>query len=274
MKLLILVFALLVASAGVAQTKGASAQQRTATQQKKTGQKTSASATAQKGTAQQKAVAQKKTLPPRPVYKEITYKVVGTAHGYNDGEWVKLCTPSQAGFTAYDSIKLADGKFSFEGKGMNVPHMQFIVLGEGAQKNVCELFLEEGTAVVELTAGEKQDRVTGTKHNDLYTPYRDSMNVIYTDLYNCIRESIRTSNSESDRESYKAGADMLRAKMKTTAYNFAVKNINNWAGLYLFAEYHKHFTAQQNKAVLAKMPQKFSILPITAEIRKFVKTQK
>lgn len=274
MRSLLFILALTITMAGASQTNRTTAQRKSAPTAAKTAP-TAPKTTAKKATTTQRnATTQRKPVRQQSQYKEITYTIKGAAHGYDDGEWVKLCNPTAKGLAAYDSTQIKDGQFVFKGKEKNIPHMQFIVVGEGAQKNLTEIFLEEGTSLVEITAGEKLDRVTGTKHNNIYTPYRDSLNVIYTQLFACISESVRFKNSEEDRESYKAGAEMLRNKVITTSYDFASKNLGNWVGLYLFAEYYKRFTPQQNKALLARLPQKFALLPITAEIRKYVKTQK
>ena len=67
---------------------------------------------------------------------------------------------------------------------------------------------------------------------------------------------------------------MLRKKIVEVSYDYANKNMTNWVGVYLFAEYYKRFTLQQNKNLLTKMSRKYGNLPITAEIRKYVNQQK
>ena len=208
------------------------------------------------------------------VYKDVVYTIMGKTTGYADGEWVKLCTPSSKGLMAYDSAQIKDGTFKISGKTKEIPHMQYLTLGNGMQKNITELFLEQGTINVLLEAGKKKDRVTGTTHNNIYTPYRDSLNDIYTKLFACLTEEVKLTNSKADRESYKAGADMLRQKIITTSYNFANKNMDNWVGVYLFAEYFKRFTPQQNKVLLPKLTKKYGSLPITNIIKKYVNAQK
>ncbi len=217
---------------------------------------------------------QRTTQQKRPVYRDVTYIINGNVNGYADGEWARLCIPTVHGLQAHDSVQVKDGKFHFKGMTKNVPHMQYVTIGEGMQKNITEVLLEEGTITMQLFAGEKKDRVTGTTHNDIYTPYRDSINDIYTKLYACLVEEMKLSNSKEDREAYKAGADMLRKKIVEVSYDYANKNMTNWVGVYLFAEYYKRFTLQQNKNLLTKMSRKYGNLPITAEIRKYVNRQK
>ncbi len=228
-------------------------------------------------TAKRKTVSQgqqNRSQQKRPVYRDVTYVVDGRASGYADGEWVKLCIPTANGLQAHDSVRIKDGKFRFSGKTKNVPYMQYVTIGKGIQKNITEILLEEGTIAVQLTAGEKKDRVTGTPHNDIYMPYRDSLNDIYTKMYACMTEAAKLSNSKDDRESYSAGADMLKKKIITVSYDYAARNMTNWVGVYLFAEYYKRFSLQQNRTLLAKMSRKYGNLPITAEIRKYVNKQK
>ncbi len=217
---------------------------------------------------------QHKTQTQRPVYKDVAYVVDGTVSGYADGQWVKLCMPSAKGLLAHDSTRIDGGKFRFVGKTKNVPYMQYITVGEGQDKNITELLLEEGTINVKLVAGESKDSVTGTTHNDIYMPYRDSINDIYAKIYACMAEAAKLTNSVEDRESYRAGAEMLKKKITTVSYDFASKNMTNWVGVYLFAEYYKRFSLQQNKTLLDKMSRKYGNLPITAQIRKYVNKQK
>lgn len=264
MKHILLILALMACMAGNAQ----SAAQRGATRKTTPVTKVTKKATATQTTQRRQVVRQ------RPVYKDVNYVIEGNANGYDNGQWVRLCTPSPSGLLAYDSTKVEGGRFSFKGVTKNVPHMQYVTIGEGLQKNITEVLLEQGTIKMDLVAGKKEDRVTGTTHNDIYTPYRDSLNDIYTKLYACLTEGMKLTNSQEDRESYKAGADMLRNKIVSVSYDFANKNMTNWVGVYLFAEYYKRFTPQQNKTLLAKMQKKYGNLPITAEIRKYVNKQK
>lgn len=216
----------------------------------------------------------KKAVSSNPQYKEVSFSIHGKAHGFADGEWVKLCEPGKNGPIATDSVQLSGEDFAFSGKTLNVPHLQYIVTGTGVTKTLVELFVEEGTISVDITASQRIDRVSGTAHNNIYTPYRDSVNAIYTQIYNCTRESMRLSNPEADREAYRLGADSLRQQIVDYTYTFARKNLNNWVGIYLFAQYYRRFTPAQNKSLLAAVPKKFASLPIIADIRKFARTQK
>lgn len=236
---------------------------------KKTTPKRPTTTTTQKNT---KATTPKST--PQATYKDVTFNIKGKAHGYDEGEWVRLCTPGKNGLVTRDSAEITNGEFHFTGKTKNIPHLQYISVGKGLKKNIIEVFLEEGTTQIELFAGEKRETVTGTTHNNIYSPYRDSLNAIYTNLYACIRESIRLTNSEEDREAYKAGADLMRNKLTETSYVFAGKNMNNWVGVYLFAEYYKKFTPAQNKTLMTKVPAKYKNLPIMLEIKQFINKQK
>ena len=210
----------------------------------------------------------KKAVNSNPQYREVSYTIRGKAHGFPEGEWVKLCEPSKSGLRATDSVQLQGEDFSFRGKTLNVPYMKYLVLGQGVKKTLVEVFVEEGTVSVDITAEKRIDHVSGTPTNNAYTPYRDSINAIYTQIYDCTRESMRLTNSAEDREAYKMGADSLRKQQVEYTYTFARRNLGNWAGIYLFAEYYKRFTTAQNKALLAAVPKKYANLPIFEEIRK------
>lgn len=204
-------------------------------------------------------------------YKEVNFTITGKAHDFPEGEWVKLCEPGAKGLQTIDSLQLQGEDFTFKGKTLSIPKMAFIVMGEGAKKTLVELFLEEGNIQVDITAAMRVDKVSGTLNNNIYSPYRDSINLVYTDLYNCIRESYKPSTSKDDREAYQLGADSMRQKLVTVTYDFTAKNLNNWVGLYLFAEYYKRFTLQQDKHLLTLVPKKYATLPIITEIRKYCK---
>lgn len=204
-------------------------------------------------------------------YKEVSFTITGKAHDFPEGEWVRLCEPGAKGLQTIDSVKLNGEDFSFKGKTLSIPKMAFIVMGEGAKKTLVELFLEEGNIKVDITAAMRVDKVSGTPNNNIYSPYRDSINLVYTDLYNCIRESYKPSTSKDDREAYQLGADSMRQRLVSVTYDFAAKNLNNWVGLYLFAEYYKRFTLQQDKHLLTLVPKKYTTLPIITEIRKYCK---
>lgn len=275
----ILILAMLVCSpAAMPQRTAARAK---TTQQKSTPQRrttaTRTKTTQQQRTAQQRRNAQLQRARQQQQaridaqYKEVAYTITGKAHDFPEGEWVKLCEPGAKGLQAIDSVQLHGEDFAFKGKTLSIPKMAFIVMGEGAKKTLVELFLEEGNIEVDITAAKRVDKVSGTLNNNIYSPYRDSINLVYTDLYNCIRESYKPSTSKDDREAYQLGADSMRQKLVTVTYDFAAKNLNNWVGIYLFAEYYKRFTLQQDKHLLTLVPKKYAALPIISEIRKYCK---
>ena len=215
-----------------------------------------------------------KAVQSNPQYKEVSYTLRGKAHGFEEGEWISLCAPGNNGLEATDSVQLQGEDFTFKGRTLNVPYMKYLVVGKGVHKTLVEVFIEEGNITADITADKRIDQVRGTVTNNIYMPYRDSINTIYTQIYDATRESMRMSNSADVREAYKLGIDSLHNQMVQYTYTFARKNINNWAGLYLFAEYHKRFTVAQNKAILAAVPKKYATLPIIAEIRKYNNSRK
>lgn len=215
-----------------------------------------------------------KAVQNNPQYKEVNYTLRGKAHGFQEGEWISLCEPGKNGLVTTDSMQLQGEDFVFKGRTLNVPYMKYLVLGQDVHKTIVEVFIEEGNILVDITADKRIDKVSGTVTNNIYAPYRDSINTIFTQIYDCTRESMRMSNSAEDREAYKLGIDSLRKQMVAYTYTFARKNLGNWAGIYLFAEYHKRFTVAQNRALLAAVPKKYATLPIIAEIRKFNNSRK
>lgn len=274
MKHLILTLALLAATIAGAQTGKTTVRKPAAgTVQKKpaTTQRTNPAA---KNPVVQSNAAIKKAVSANPQYKEVSFSIRGKAHGFPEGEWVKLCRPGKQGLEPTDSVQLVGEEFAFRGKTLNVPYMQYLVVGQNHNQSIVELFLEEGNIEADITAGERRDRIGGTTHNNIYSPYRDSINALYNGIFRCTRESMRHTTSAEDREAYKLGADSLKQEIVKQSYTFARKNLNNWVGIYLFAEYHKRFTAAQNKTLLAAVPSKYANLPIIGEIRKFVRTQK
>lgn len=263
----------------VAQTRNTTAQARNATSQRKvaprrpqTVAKKPLIATQKTQNAQSIAAHQRAARAQvQAQYKKVAYAISGKAHDYPEGEWVKLCEPGEKGLQAMDSVRLKDGAFAFRGTTLSIPKMAFIVMGEGAKKTLVELFLEEGNINVDITAAKREDHVSGTLNNNIYSPYRDSINLVYTDLYNCIRETYKPTNSKEDKEAYQLGADSMRRKLVTVSYEFASKNLNNWVGIYLFAEYYKRFTTAQNRHLLALVPKKYANLPIISEIKRYCK---
>ena len=275
-RLTILILAITLAGATAAQTRKPVA--------KRPVTKTTAKQPATKAATRQSATTKKVTVTKQPdivkavqnnpQYKEVSFTLHGKAHGFAEGEWVKLCEPGKNGLVATDSVQLQGEDFSFKGRTLNVPYLKYLVLGQNNHKTLVEVFIEEGNIKVDITADKRIDKVSGTITNNQYTPYRDSINAIYTQIYNCTLESMRTSNSKEDRESYKLGADSLKQQILKYTYTFARKNLNNWAGIYLFANHYKRFTPAQNRALLAAVPKKYADMPIIADIRKFVGKKK
>lgn len=254
------------ASAQTAQKKAAQTKATAMTpQQKAAAQKAAAQKAAQQRAAQQKMINDQ--------FKEVEYTIVGKAHGFEPNEWVKLYNAGTM-VSAFDSVQLNGEDFSFTGKTLSIPREIFLVTGEGAKKTMVEFFLEKGTINIDITASERTDKVTGTTHNNIYMPYRDSINVIYTDILACIQGYGNFKNSADDRESYKMGEKVLRDKLVATTYDFTLKNTNNWVGVYLFAQYFGRFTKKQNNAIIARMPQRFANTPAIKEIKAAVAKMK
>lgn len=281
MKYILFMLALTIAVATMGQTKKpttkpATTQVRTTkTQATKTPTKTAAM-TPQQRAAAQKAAEQKRAAMQKQYeaqFKEVPFTIVGKAHGFEPNEIVKLCYAGDE-IQAFDSVQLNGEDFTFSGKCLGIPREVFIVLGQGINKTLVELFLEQGTINVDITAGERIDKVTGTTNNNIYSEYRDSINAIYTDIFECIKAKNDFRNSADDRESYKLGEQQLREKLVQTAYAYSYKNANNWVGVYLLAQYFPRFTKKQNNAIIARMPQKFANTPAIKEIKQAVAKMK
>lgn len=206
--------------------------------------------------------------------KLVDFTISGRVYGISDGDWVMLCVSSDKGLHPVDSAQIDGGRFCFKGKVKSVPYKQYLSVGTGRSAHLLELFVEKGDIKVFLTSESYKDSVGGTRHNDIYTPYRDSINNIYASLQATMVQSMLPSNSATDREAYAAGAEVLRKKIDETTYGFASKNIDNWVGVYLFGENYKHFTRKQNQALLARLARSHPNLPLEKKIRQFVNRQK
>lgn len=274
MKHLFLILALLCATAATAQSTKTNTNRPAAQAATKKTTPTQRTNPAAKNPVAANNAAIKKAVNSNPQYKEVSFSISGKTHGFADGEWARLCRPGKNGLETADSVQLVNESFAFSGKTLNVPYLQYLVIGKDHNKSIVELFVEEGAIHADITAGERSDKISGTTHNNIYTPYRDSVNALYGGIFRCTRESMNLTNSDEDREAYKLGADSLRKEIVNYTYTFARKNLNNWVGVYLFAEYYKRFTPAQNKALLAAVPGKYANLPLMNEIRKFVRTQK
>ena len=206
--------------------------------------------------------------------KLVDFTISGRVYGISDGDWVMLCEPSDKGLHPVDSAQIDGGRFSFKGKVKSIPYKQYLSVGTGRRAHILDLFVEKGDIKVFLTSESYKDSVGGTRHNDIYTPYRDSINNIYARLQATMVQSMLPSNSATDREAYAAGVEVLRKKIVEMTYGFASKNIGNWVGVYLFGENYKQFTRKQNQALLARLARSHPNLPLEKEIRQFVSRQK
>ena len=179
-----------------------------------------------------------------------SYKITGNAPLLLDSTIVYLQRAQGRSLVKLDSTMIINGQFSFSGRQDTAIHRYVSAVSEGIRYRT-DFFLENGTIALTL---DKECCVTGTPSNDAYQAFKQEYNILKKE-----QKELYNTRVETDEEK----KDLMR-KINATHVNLAetVKkhvnlNATTGVGAYLFAEYIDFLTEEQQKEILAKMPEVF-----------------
>lgn len=184
---------------------------------------------------------------------EPSYKISGTVEGAEDGKVVYLLEAKGREQIKLDSAVVTNGTFTFSGRQDSaVYRMLNIQVSEGV-RYLLDFYLENGNINAKLG---KESAITGTLNNDAYQAYKDGYNAL-TKEYRDLQMKFRTDSTltEEQKEDIKKQLSEANDKMGEFFYNAVETNIANAVGANLFPNFYYNFTLEQQKALLAKMPE-------------------
>ena len=179
-----------------------------------------------------------------------SYKITGTAPDMADSTMIYLQKVVGRKLVKLDSAMVIKGAFSFSGRQDTAIHRYVTGKSEGKRYRT-DFFLENGQ--IAMTLGEESS-VTGTPCNDAYHAFLTAYNTAKKEqqaLY-----ATRPENEEQRAEMMKK-LSATHAQICDASYNHISLNITNSVGAYLFPEYVDFLTHEQQKELLAQMPEEY-----------------
>ena len=181
---------------------------------------------------------------------EPSYKITGSAPEMADSTMIYLQKVVGRKLVNLDSAMVIKGAFSFCGRQDTAVHRY--VTGKTEDKRYrTDFLLETGQNAMHLA---DESSVTGTPCNDAYHAF-------LTDYKTAKKEeqaiyATRPENDEQIAEMMKK-LNATHAQMCEASYNHISLNVTNHVGAYLFPEYIDFLSHEQQKELLAKMPEEF-----------------
>ena len=181
---------------------------------------------------------------------EPSYKITGVAPDMADSTMIYLQKVVGRKLVKLDSAMVIKGAFSFNGRQDTAIH-RYVTGKSGDKRYRTDFFLENGQIAMTLA---DESSVTGTPLNDAYraflneyTSARKEQQAIY---------STRPENEEQRNEMMKK-LNATHTQMCESSYHHISLNATNAVGAYLLPEYVDFLTHEQQKEIIAKMPEEY-----------------
>lgn len=188
--------------------------------------------------------------------QQNSYKIEGTAEGFNDGDTLFVTTDLDTGLPT-DTLVVKDGKFELQGKADTV--MLTLIYSPKYDELGALFFAEPGTIRVKMSQTEGNSTIGGTKANEglqelntLTSEYGKKMQEIVAVLYD-------PNASEENKQQALLKEQQLRADLTTKVIEAAEKNIDNELGFFLITSFSddETFTPEKRRELIGKMPKAF-----------------
>ena len=184
---------------------------------------------------------------------EPSYKISGTVEGAEDGKVVYLLEAKGREQIKLDSAVVTNGTFTFSGRQDSAVYRVLNIQVSEGVRYLLDFYLENGNINAKLG---KESTITGTLNNDAYQAFKDGYNGLMKE-YRDLQMKFRTDSTltEEQKEDIKKQLSGANDKMGEFFYNAVEANITNAVGANLFPNSYYNFSLEQQKALLAKMPE-------------------
>ena len=181
---------------------------------------------------------------------EPSYKITGVAPDMADSTMIYLQKVVGRKLVKLDSAMVIKGAFSFSGRQDTAVHRYVTGKSEGKRYRT-DFFLENGQIAMNLA---DESSVTGTPCNDAYHAFLTAFNAAKKEQQAIY--ATRPENEEQRAEMMKK-LNATHTQMCDASYNHINLNVTNSVGAYLFPEYVDFLTHEQQKDLLAQMPEEY-----------------
>ena len=181
---------------------------------------------------------------------EPSYKITGVAPNMADSTMIYLQKVVGRKLVKLDSAMVIKGAFSFSGRQDTAVHRYVTGKSEGKRYRT-DFFLENGQIAMNLA---DESSVTGTPCNDAYHAFLTAFNAAKKEQQAIY--ATRPENEEQRAEMMKK-LNATHTQMCDASYNHINLNVTNSVGAYLFPEYVDFLTHEQQKDLLAQMPEEY-----------------
>ena len=181
---------------------------------------------------------------------EPSYKITGVAPNMADSTMIYMQKVVGRKLVKLDSAMVIKGAFSFSGRQDTAVHRYVTGKSEGKRYRT-DFFLENGQIAMNLA---DESSVTGTPCNDAYHAFLTAFNAAKKEQQAIY--ATRPENEEQRAEMMKK-LNATHTQMCDASYNHINLNVTNSVGAYLFPEYVDFLTHEQQKDLLAQMPEEY-----------------
>ena len=196
--------------------------------------------------------------------------IIGTTEGIADGKKVYLAMIRRGQTIYIDSVAVKKGAFTFRGQCDTPPQVLLLSVGPVKRESLlADFFLEPGTIKAHLVEGKFASHVTGTRHNNIYSVYIDSLNRLRTNVAERYKYA-DNAPAGAKMEKLRQASDTIIKVQNAYSYDFISHNLDNYVGIYLLNQYFQSFTIEQNKALVAKMSDKMKQTPLAGSICRYI----
>lgn len=186
--------------------------------------------------------------------QQNSYKIVGTAEGYADGDTLYLRKGLNT-LQMVDTIVVKDGQFNTEGIADSTYFCE--LLFQDTQNSLLTFFIEPGTINVSLSKTEGESRVSGTNVNDEWQMLMDTINASDLKMRQIIGMMGGEEASEQQQTVIMQELQQLYIEISQAYIATAEKNIDNELGYFIVMNFlGNDFTTDKRLELLEKMPEK------------------
>ena len=184
--------------------------------------------------------------------QQNSYKIVGTATGYADGDTLLL---SEMFMDPYDTIVVKDGKFALSGQVDSVKLC--VVYPKQDIDDAVLLFIEPGTIALTMSGNANTSRVGGTKSNDGLQALTDKTNELEERMEQLTQAFSDSTLTEEKRAAITDEYAQLQGELPQLFAEAARQNIDNEFGFFVLTNLAPEMDLDVVQQLIGKMPSRF-----------------
>lgn len=193
--------------------------------------------------------------------KPVGYKIEGTVNQPElNGKYVFIKERINRVWTAIDSVKIENQKFTFEGVVDSV-RVVFIACELSDGESIREPFVFEN-GDIKIHIDKSGVTTEGTEQNNILQKYLNIKNGLYAKA----EEVYKSDSAATDKAALDAKMSAFEKEITANDIQFATENANTVVGNYIFSSSFFGMTVEEKEKIVALMTPESKAIPRMAEI--------